>query len=131
MVDPGNVFDALNNLHRQVAQRPWLIELGRFVNCDWMLGCADETVYLRVRNGELAATETGVRHLRSWSFAISAPASSWRTFWTAVPPRGFHDVFAMTSHGHARLRGDMAVFMKDLRYFKEVLALPRPPKDIL
>jgi hypothetical protein len=129
MTDAGNIFEAVRGLDRQAVQRPWLTELGRFVNCDWMLGLGDKCVYLRVRNGELAIPEIGNQRLRSWSFAITAPESSWRRFWMAVPPRGFHDVFAMTSHGHAELQGDMAVFMKDLRYFKEVLALPRPPRD--
>ena len=42
-----------------------------------------------------------------------------------LPPPGSHDLIAMLKTGALRLEGDQHPFMANLRYFKELLALPR------
>jgi hypothetical protein len=42
-----------------------------------------------------------------------------------VPRAGYHDLFALTRFGHARIEGDLQPLMANLRYVKDVLAAPR------
>ena len=42
-----------------------------------------------------------------------------------VPPPGFHDLIAMLKVRALRIEGDQHPFMANLRYFKDLLALPR------
>ena len=42
-----------------------------------------------------------------------------------LPTPGFNDVFAMARYGHMRIEGDVGPLLEHLRFFKEVLALPR------
>lgn len=124
--DLPDLLARLRTLPIAVADRPWLVHLGRYCRCDWMLGIGEAEVHLTSRDGRLESVQVAHRHLHGWSFAIRGPLASWQAFWQPIPPRGFHDVFAMTTGGHVRLEGDMSTFRHDLRYFKEVLALPRP-----
>ena len=42
-----------------------------------------------------------------------------------MPPPGGHDLFAMIKTRALSLDGDQYPFMSNLRYFKDLLALPR------
>ena len=42
-----------------------------------------------------------------------------------MPPPGFHDLIAMLKVRALRIEGDQHPFMANLRYFKDLLALPR------
>ncbi|MEC8850947.1 MAG: hypothetical protein VXX43_03180, partial [Pseudomonadota bacterium] len=63
--------------------------------------------------------------LRPWRFQIAAAREVWERFWEPMPAPGYHDIFALTKSGHAVLEGDLLPFMSNLRYFKEMIALPR------
>ena len=63
-----------------------------------------------------------------WTFALRASEEAWATFWQPVPPPGFHDLIAMLKTRALKLEGDQHPFFANLRYFKELLALPRPPR---
>ena len=60
------------------------------------------------------------------TFSLKASEAAWRTFWQPVPPPGCHDLIAMIKTGTLALDGDQLPFFANLRYFKELLALPRP-----
>jgi hypothetical protein len=60
-----------------------------------------------------------------WTFALRAPRDAWEAFWQPVPPPGFHDLIAMMKIGALEVEGDQHPFMANLRYFKDLLALPR------
>jgi hypothetical protein len=80
---------------------------------------------VRVTEGRIAAVERGPFLMRSWSFALRAAAETWERFWEPVPGPGYHDLFAMKKLGVARIEGDLAPLMANLRYVKDVLAAPR------
>ena len=42
-----------------------------------------------------------------------------------MPAAGYHDLFALTKSGQARVEGDLRPLMANLRYVKDVLAKPR------
>jgi len=85
--------------------------------------------HIDVRDGVIESVTAGPLLMRPWQFAIRASEHSWRQFWLSVPPPGFNDIFAMTSYGHARIDGDVGPLLKDLRFIKTLLALPRGRLD--
>jgi hypothetical protein len=60
-----------------------------------------------------------------YTFALRASREAWAKFWSADPPPGFHDLIAMVKMKALRVEGDQHPFMAHLRYFKDLLALPR------
>jgi hypothetical protein len=102
-----------------------LVRRGRFLTVTFLLGVGDTSYLVRVVEGRIARVERGPFLLRPWSFAIRAPAEAWQKFWAPVPAPGYHDLFAMTRIGAARIEGDLYPLMAHLRYVKDVLAAPR------
>ena len=102
-----------------------LVHRGRFLTTTFLLESGADAWLIRVVEGRLERVERGPFLMRAWSFAIRAPAESWRRFWEPVPAPGYHDLFAMSRNGHARIEGDLVPLMTHLRYVQDVLAAPR------
>ena len=103
-----------------------LVHRGRFLTTTFLLESDADAWLIRVVEGRVERVERGPFLMRAWSFAIRAPAESWRRFWEPVPAPGYHDLFAMSRNGHARIEGDLVPLMTHLRYVQDVLAAPRP-----
>ncbi len=123
------MFDDLSEMFAGLPQRVnsnnTLQREGRFCSAEFLLQIGDRTFYLTIERGRLLDVIEGPRHMRRWCFAIRAPMQSWHCFWQPVPAAGYHDIFAMTTFGHAQIEGDIGTLLKHLRYFKDLLALPR------
>ena len=115
----------IHQLPRRVNDDPTLRRLGRYCSAEFMLAADAAECHLHVTKGHLDEVVDGPFRMRSWQFAIRAPLSAWQEFWMPQPAVGFNDIFAMTRYGHARIDGDIAPLLANLRYIKEVLALPR------
>jgi pimeloyl-ACP methyl ester carboxylesterase len=102
-----------------------LVHRGRFLTTTFLLESGADAWLIRVVEGRLERVERGPFLMRAWSFAIRAPAESWRRFWEPVPAPGYHDLFAMSRNGHARIEGDLVPLMTHLRYVQDVLTAPR------
>ena len=102
-----------------------LVHRGRFLTTTFLLESDDDAWLIRVVEGRIERVERGPFLMRAWSFAIRAPAESWRRFWEPVPAPGYHDLFAMSRNGHARIEGDLVPLMTHLRYIQDVLSAPR------
>jgi hypothetical protein len=102
-----------------------LVRRGRGLTTTFLLGVDDAEYLVRLVEGRIAGVEPGPFLLRSWSFAVRAPAAAWVRFWEPVPAPGYHDLFAMKRLGVARVEGDLWPLMAHLRYVKDVLAAPR------
>lgn len=122
--------DILGALPDRVNNDPALAWIGRFCSVDFMLEIGETSWHFSIDAGMLAPPEKGPFMMKSWQFAIRGSEASWQEFWSPVPKPGYNDIFAMTAYGHARIDGDMAPLLADLRYIKEVLALPRGHLDI-
>ena len=103
-----------------------LVWLGRFLDVEFLIEVGDMPYYVRIERGRIAEIAEGDQLMRPWTFAIRASADAWSKFWAPVPEPGYHDFFAMTKAGEATVEGDLHPLMANLRYFKEVLAAPRP-----
>jgi hypothetical protein len=102
-----------------------LVRRGRFLTCDFLVEVGDVAYHVSVKQGRIASVTRGPVPARPWRFAIRAGAEAWREFWQPVPRPGYHDLFALTRFGHARIEGDLLPLMANLRYVKEVLETPR------
>ena len=102
-----------------------LVRRGRFLTTDFLVEVGDEPFQVSVESGRIASVTRGGAPGRPWRFAIRASAEAWREFWQPVPRPGYHDLFALTRFGRARIEGDLQPLMANLRYIKEVLETPR------
>lgn len=112
-------------LKEAVAARPDLQRIGRYMDSRFLLEVGDTPYHVTVENGHVTAVDTGPFKMRSWDFAIRAPKEVWDVFSSDMPPPGYQDLFAMTRYGHASLEGNTTPLLHNLRYVKELLALPR------
>lgn len=115
----------IHQLPAAVNDDPVLLRLGRYCSTEFLLAADDVECHLTVDRGRLGEVVDGPFKMRSWAFAIRADAESWREFWSPFPSVGYNDIFAMTRYGHACIDGDIGPLLDNLRYIKEVLALPR------
>ena len=102
-----------------------LIRRGRFLTTDFLVEVGERPYHVSVERGRIASVTPGPALMRPWRFAIRAPEEAWREFWQPLPRPGYHDLFALTRFGRARIEGDLQPLMANLRYIKEVLEAPR------
>ncbi len=102
-----------------------LVRRGRFLTTDFLVEVGDEPFHVSVQDGRITSVTRGPAPSRPWRFAIRASAETWREFWQPVPRAGYHDLFALTRFGRARIEGDLLPLMANLRFVKEVLEAPR------
>jgi hypothetical protein len=102
-----------------------LVRRGQYLSVDFLLEIGERPYCISIREGRIAAIESGPKLMRPWRFAIRADEEAWNAFWQPVPKPGFHDIFAMTKAGRAQVEGDLQPLMANLRYVKEVLEAPR------
>jgi hypothetical protein len=109
----------------QANASPVVQRLGRHCRADFLLEAGEHGFHLSVDHGRLGDVVHGPRPLRAWTFALRGEADAWQRFWEPLPAVGFNDIFAMARYGHLRIEGDVGPLLEHLRFFKEVLALPR------
>ena len=115
----------LERLPEWVNADPGLVRRGRYLSTTFLVEIGDVAWLVTVHEGRVARVERGPFLMREWVFAIRASAEAWRRYWEPVPAPGFHDLFALTKGGHARVEGDLQPLMANLRYVKDLLTLPR------
>src|SRR5262245_66023681 len=98
---------------------------GRFLDVVFLLKIGASDYLVRIHRGRIEAMQPGPHVQPRWTFALAASEAAWRSFWQPLPPPGAHDLLAMLKTGALRLEGDQHPFISNLRYFKELLALPR------
>ena len=106
-------------------QAPALIDRGRFLDCECLLGPTDHPFHASIRGGRIVDLTPAPVLMRSWRFSYRATAAAWAEYWQAAPRPGWHDLLALTKREAATLEGDLHPFMTHLQYFKDMLALPR------
>ena len=115
----------LERLPALAAADPWLLHRGRYLTTECVIQVGAVPYHLSIAGGRIAALERGPRLMTAWTFAIRAAAPAWLKFWQPVPEPQWHDLFALTRHGHATVEGQIFPLMQHLQYFKDLLALPR------
>lgn len=98
-----------------------LVHRGRFVDTRFLLEVGSDSWSIRILDGRVAEIVKGPFVMACWTFALRASAEDWGQFWSANPPPGYHDLFALIRFKRLRVEGDMHPFMANLFYFKGVL----------
>lgn len=119
------VADGIGGLAEDLAADVDLLHRGRWVTVDCLVGSPARPWHLGIVEGRIADATPGPVLMRPWSFAFRATPAAWMEFWQPVPKPGFHDLLALTKKGVATVEGDIRVFLANLQYFKDLLALPR------
>ncbi|WP_371421323.1 hypothetical protein [Tardiphaga sp.] len=107
-----------------------LIQRGRFLDVDCLLGSTEQAFHVAIRAGRITDMVPAPVLMRSWTFGYRATPDAWTAFWQPMPKAGWHDLLSLTKRGEATLDGDIRPFMTHLQYFKDLLALPRKSGDV-
>jgi hypothetical protein len=102
-----------------------LIQRGRFLDVDCLLGSTEQAFHVAIRTGRIIDMVPAPVLMRSWTFGYRATPDAWTAFWQPIPKAGWHDLLSLTKRDEAHLEGDIKPFMTHLQYFKDLLALPR------
>jgi hypothetical protein len=99
-----------------------LVRRGRFLTTTFLLEVGQTAWLISIFEGRIVSVTSGPFVMPSSSFALRAPEREWEKFWSSRPPPGSHDLMALMKRRVLKAEGDLAVFMANLRYFKEALA---------
>jgi len=102
-----------------------LVRRGRYVNAVMLVDLGDESHLITIRDGRIESIVPRPRVMPVWTFAVRAPREEWEAFWKAKPVPGSHDIMALLRRRAMIVEGDLHPFMANLRYFKDVLEIPR------
>ena len=103
-----------------------LVRRGRYVTLDFLVGVGEAEYVFRIEKGRISSIVPRDKAMNSGHFTIRAESDTWAEFWKPLPCRDYHDLFSMFAAGNAHIDGDVTPFMQNIRYFKDVLAKPRP-----
>ena len=123
-VDAG-VIATFRSIPDLLARDDALVTRGRWLDVDCLLGPTMQPFHVAIRGGRIVEMTPAPVLMRSWRFAYRTSAAAFAAYWQPLPPPGWHDLLALTKRGEAVLEGDLYPFMAHLRYFKDLLALPR------
>ncbi|MBA3043491.1 MAG: hypothetical protein FP819_27730 [Rhizobiaceae bacterium] len=115
----------LDRISATIDASPHLLRLGALVDDSVLLEVDGDAYYLTFHRGRLENIACGQNRKTPWRFAIRTDAAALEKFWQPLPEPGFHDLFGLVKLGRASIDGDILALVKNLRYFKEILALPR------
>src|SRR5262245_31272873 len=102
-----------------------LVRRGRFLSTTFLIEVGDKGYLVKIIEGRVVSITPGPFVTPNYSFALRAPRDEWELFWTALPPPGHHDIFALFKRGKLVIEGDLHPLMANLLYIKDVLASPR------
>lgn len=119
------MLDRLEAMALELERRPHLLQLGRLFSETILLQVDAEEYLLHFERGRVAGIETGPNRKIPWRFAFKTEFEALHAFWQPIPAPGFHDIFGLVKIGRAGIDGDILVLVKNLRFFKEFMALGR------
>ena len=122
--------DVILALPDQIAAKPHLGRLGALFSETVLLEIDEQEFYLRFNKGQLEDVTEGPSKKIPWRFALRTDADALSAFWQPTPAPGFHDIFGLAKIGRARIDGDILCLVRSLRFFKEVMALPRHDREV-
>ena len=88
-----------------------LVRRGRYLSTTFLIEMGEVAWLITVHEGRVSRVERGPFLMRDWASAVRASEDVWRRFWQPVPAPGFHDLFALTKGGHARVEGNLVPLM--------------------
>ena len=119
------MLSTLKDMQARLNATPHLLRLGTQFTETVQLRIDGDEYYLKFDRGRLVAITEGPSRKTPYRFALITDADALWRFWDARPAPGFHDIFGLLKIGRGRIEGDILALVKNLRFFKEFMALAR------
>lgn len=124
------MIDTFKAIQSGLDAAPHLQRLGRLFSETVLIEVGGQEFYLSFEKGRIVAVVEGPSRKTPWRFALRSDAEALAQFWQARPAPGFHDIFGLVKIGRGRIDGDILTLVKNLRFFKDVLALARAKEEM-
>lgn len=103
-----------------------LARFGRDLACAILVGDGDDEWLIEIDKGEVTRVTKGPLIMPRSDITLRASSDAWARHIEAVPPPGYHDLFAMRRFRHLKIEGDTKLLASYLFYVKRLFALLRP-----
>jgi len=127
--DPDDLQQRLERMRGDLDASPHLRRLGALISFTVLLEIDDRAYFLEFDRGRLGRIHRESPRKTPWRFALRIEETALRRFWQPLPKPGYHDLFGLVKLGHASIEGEILDLIKNLRFFKEFLALGRQPEN--
>lgn len=117
--------DQLTAMQARLNGTAHLLRLGRLFSETVLLKVDGQEQYLVFDKGRLVEVVPGPSRKTPYRFGFVTDGEALAEFWKPRPAPGFHDLFGLVKLGRGEVVGDILCLVKNLRYFKEFMALPR------
>lgn len=124
------MLDTFRQIQAQLDATPHLQRLGRLFSETVLIEVGGDEIYLTFEKGRLVSVVPGPSRKTPWRFALRTDAEALAAFWQPRPAPGFHDIFGLVKIGRGRIDGDILCLVKNLRFFKDVMALARLEQEL-
>lgn len=124
------MLERLRLMQERLNGRPHLLRLGRLFSDTVLIEVDGAEYYLAFDRGRLESVKPGPSRRTPWRFALRTDAEALERFWQPRPAPGFHDIFGLVKIGRGRIDGDILALVKNLRFFKEFMALAREGEGV-
>ncbi|WP_417726285.1 hypothetical protein [Roseovarius sp.] len=124
------MINRFRDIQARLEDQPYLIRLGRLFSETVLIELEGEEIYLTFDKGHIVSVIAGPSRKTPWRFALRSDADALEQFWQPRPAPGFHDIFGLAKIGRGRIDGDILCLVKNLRFFKEVMALARATEEV-
>lgn len=125
MLNTSEIGQRLAGMQRHLTTLPYLSRLGALFTETVLIEIDGAEFYLHFEKGQLVEIERGPSRKTPWRFAFRSDGAALEAFWQRLPSPGFHDLFGLVKIGRGRVDGDILCLVKNLRFFKEFMALGR------
>ena len=115
----------IKNIKKLVNNNTQIISKGRWVNLKFILGVDAEDFIFEINCGKIVSIKKRTVDTKTGLFKISASLTSWKKHWLHMPPRDYHDLFAMLSKKIVKIDGNILPLMQNLQFFKDLIASNR------
>ncbi|EAQ02360.1 hypothetical protein OB2597_19796 [Pseudooceanicola batsensis HTCC2597] len=123
------MMERMRRIQAMLDAAPHLHRLGALFSETVLIKVDGDEFYLVFDKGRIDRVVEGPSKKTPYRFGFITDGAALEEFWTATPAPGLHDIFAMVKIGRAEIVGDMLLLVRNLRFFKEVLALPRARRE--
>ena len=118
-----NTADRLQRMMADLNNSGHLRRIGQLFSETVLFQVGSDEFFLFFEKGRIVGIESGPSKKIPWRFALRSDAFAMNEFWKPKPAPGYHDIFGLVKFGKATIDGDILILVKNLRFFKEVLAL--------
>lgn len=120
-----SLIQRFESITRHVNANAYLVHRGRTLTADFVIAIGATRFLLRIDRGEVVELTQRFALFHPCALFVQGTAQAWERLWQAVPPAGWHDLFALHKRGEMVIEGDTRLFFAHLQYLKDVLEMPR------